>query len=169
VKRRPGGPLALRTAKACGPVPPTLGSSLPCDHAGGRRRLKSPVLRGERAIGRKHHRAGNAGLSRLPCCCRREQSALFFARRARGCGQHPAFPAPSGFFGGTTDAKPGRIMPRECGGVSSPRRHCERSEAIQTASTEAVWIASSRSLSSGRPKGRTRWLLAKTMRRGSAV
>jgi len=107
VKRRPGGPLALRTAKACGPVPPTLGSSLPCDHAGGRRRLKSPVLRGERAIGRKHHRAGNAGLSRLPCCCRREQSALFFARRARGCGQHPAFPAPSGFLEGRLTQHPG--------------------------------------------------------------
>src|ERR1700760_2315303 len=31
-------------------------------------------------------------------------------------------------------------------------RHCERSEAIQTVDADAVWIASSRSLSSGRPK-----------------
>jgi len=38
-------------------------------------------------------------------------------------------------------------------------RHCEErsDEAIQTAPAEAFWIAS-RSLSSGRPKGRTRWL-----------
>jgi hypothetical protein len=35
-----------------------------------------------------------------------------------------------------------------------------RDEAIHTAKQE--WIASSRSLSSGRPKGRTRWLLAMT-------
>src|SRR6185437_9491087 len=31
----------------------------------------------------------------LPCGCLRAQSALFFARKARGCGLHPAFPAPS--------------------------------------------------------------------------
>ena len=29
------------------------------------------------------------------CRCLRAQSALSFARKARGCGQHPAFPAPS--------------------------------------------------------------------------
>src|SRR5689334_2700534 len=31
---------------------------------------------------------------RLPCGCLRAQSAPFFARKAFGCGQHPAFPAP---------------------------------------------------------------------------
>jgi hypothetical protein len=31
---------------------------------------------------------------RLPCGFLRAQSALFFARKARGCGQHPVFPAP---------------------------------------------------------------------------
>jgi hypothetical protein len=37
------------------------------------------------------------------------------------------------------------------------------SEAKQSNSPQAeIWIASSRSLSSGRPKGRTRWLLAMT-------
>ena len=41
----------MRTAKACGPVPPTLGST-PGQKPGGRR-LESPVLRGERAISRK--------------------------------------------------------------------------------------------------------------------
>jgi hypothetical protein len=34
-----------------------------------------------------------------------------------------------------------------CGNVDL--RHCERSKAIQNVSTEKVWIASSRSLSSG--------------------
>jgi len=34
-------------------------------------------------------------LLRLPCGFLRAQSAQSFARKARGCGQHPAFPAPS--------------------------------------------------------------------------
>src|SRR5581483_2411801 len=34
-------------------------------------------------------------LLRLPCRCLRAQSAAFFARKTRGCGQHPVFPAPS--------------------------------------------------------------------------
>jgi hypothetical protein len=37
---------SMRTAKPCGPVPPTLGSS-PRDDCRGRRRLTSPVLRGD--------------------------------------------------------------------------------------------------------------------------
>ena len=37
---------AVRTAKSCGPVPPTLGSSLPV-MPGRRWRLASPVLQGE--------------------------------------------------------------------------------------------------------------------------
>ena len=46
-----------------------------------------------------------------------------------------------------------------CSRVRS-NRHCERSEAIHRTTIKKEWIASSRSLSSGRPKGRTRWLLA---------
>jgi hypothetical protein len=42
-----------------------------------------------------NHCAGNAGSFRLPCRCLRAQNAHFFARKARGCGQHPVFPAPS--------------------------------------------------------------------------
>jgi hypothetical protein len=33
----------------------------------------------------------------------------------------------------------------DCGAHLPPHRHCERSEAIQSLSTEAVWIASLRS------------------------
>ena len=38
------------------------------------------------------------------------------------------------------------------GDIRSLIRHCERSEAIQNLTAEIVWIASSRSLSSVRPK-----------------
>ena len=79
-----------RTAKACGPVPPTLGST-PGQKPGGRR-LESPVLRGERAISRKtiaQGRPGRLGRTCMLVC------VLPFCTRDRGCGQHPAFPAPS--------------------------------------------------------------------------
>jgi len=62
----------------------------------------------------------------------RAQCALFFARKARGCGQHPAFPAPFSFEG-ETEAKlgqnpaarllnhiPSAVMPRE-GGIQYSR------------------------------------------------
>ena len=45
-------------------------------------------------------------------------------------------------------------------GVTQPSL---RAQAKQSIATKEVWIASSRSLSSGRPKGRTRWLLAMTV------
>jgi hypothetical protein len=45
--------------------------------------------------------------------CLRAQSALFFVRKVRGCGQHPAFPAPSLFLGRHVDACLGRFLPRE--------------------------------------------------------
>ena len=41
------------------------------------------------------------------CRCLRAQSAHSFARKARGCGQHPAFPAPSDFRGRTWQHHPG--------------------------------------------------------------
>jgi hypothetical protein len=56
--------MRVRTAKACGPVPPTLGST-PGQKPGGRR-LKSPVLRGERAISRKPLRREGRIASALP-------------------------------------------------------------------------------------------------------
>ena len=42
---------------------------------------------------------------------------VLFCTRGCGCIGHPAFPAPSVFFGRTVFAKLGRIAPRECGGV----------------------------------------------------
>src|SRR5579859_604966 len=40
-------------------------------------------------------------------------SALSFARKARGCGLHPAFPAPSDFKRVIAPAGLGHFMPRE--------------------------------------------------------
>ncbi len=46
-------------------------------------------------------------LFRLPCCRLRMQSAQFFARKARGCGRHPASPVPFSPGGQWTKASPG--------------------------------------------------------------
>ena len=108
MKRRPGGPLALRTAKACGPVPPTLGSSLPCDHAGGRRRLKSPVLRGERAIGRKPSRRERRCFG-VP--------VAFLSACAAGAIRASGAPCALDIQEGDDWVKLGQIMPRERGGI----------------------------------------------------
>ena len=43
----------------------------------------------------------------LPCRCLRAQSAPFFARKADGCGLHPAFPAPSLRWGASVIQNPG--------------------------------------------------------------
>ncbi len=108
--------LNARTAKACGPDPPMPGST-PGQKPGGRWQ-RSPAHRGERAISRKPLRRG-CRLFRLPCRCLRAQSALSFARKARGCGQHPAFPAPSALPRARHDAKLGHVVPREGGRASS--------------------------------------------------
>jgi hypothetical protein len=72
----------------------------------GRRGLTSPVPRGERAISRNTIAQGMpvvpAALSLLACA-----KCTFFARKSRGCGQHPAFPAPSVLQEGAKDASPG--------------------------------------------------------------
>ena len=57
-----------------------------------------PGTPGRSRISRKPSRR-ECRLIWLPCCCLRAQSALSFARKARGCGLHPAFPAPSRFRG----------------------------------------------------------------------
>ena len=69
-----------------------------------RRGLSSPVPRGERAVSRNPLR-GECRLFRLPCGCLRAQCASFSARKASGCGQHPAFPAPSGVQEGRYSCK----------------------------------------------------------------
>jgi hypothetical protein len=55
-----------RTAKSCGPDPPTLGPSSQVTNRG-RWRLSSPALQGEREAAVKHHCAGNAGCPGLAC------------------------------------------------------------------------------------------------------
>ena len=53
-----------------------------------------PVHRGEHGAAVKTIAQGMPDC-RLPCGCLRAQSAHSSARKARGCGLHPAFPAPS--------------------------------------------------------------------------
>src|ERR1017187_4266050 len=57
------------------------------------------------------------------------------------------------------------VMVALLNGISTSSLRAQRSNPSCRAKEE--WIASSRSLSSGRPKGRTRWLLPMTTRRSS--
>jgi hypothetical protein len=66
----------------------------PCVANARRRWLSSPVHRGDHVLAVKPLR-GERRLFRLPCGCLRAQKCISFARKARGCGQHPVFPAPS--------------------------------------------------------------------------
>src|ERR1700758_2030093 len=85
-----------RTAKACGPDLPTLGSSswifLRATVA-----IK-PGHRGERAISRKTIAQGRPECFGVPVFTR-VLSAFYLAREAAGAIVHPAFPAPSIFEG----------------------------------------------------------------------
>jgi len=54
---------------------------------------RKPGTPGRARISRKPLRR-ECRLFRLPCRCLRAQSALLFARKACGCGQHPVLPAP---------------------------------------------------------------------------
>src|SRR6185437_12947562 len=80
-----------------------------------------PGTPGRPRISRKPSRRG-CRLIWLPCCCLRAQSALPFARKAHGCGLHPAFPAPSSLRGSRSMHHSGAHTPRECKGVSDPQR-----------------------------------------------
>jgi hypothetical protein len=77
----------------------------------GRRWLESKVHRGERAISRKAIAQGMpvvlAALLCLACA-----KCIFFARKAHGCGLHPAFPAPS-FIGRRDDWQSSDMSCRE--------------------------------------------------------
>src|SRR5262249_57244932 len=59
-----------------------------------RRWLPSPTHRGERGAAEKNHRAGNAGAFR-PTLSDYARMLFVFRIRGCGCGQRPAFPAPS--------------------------------------------------------------------------
>ncbi len=62
-----------------------------------RRRLKSPVLRGDHGVSRKAIAQGMPGCLGSPVLTCAHPS--FSAHKANGCGQRPAFPAPSSFEG----------------------------------------------------------------------
>jgi hypothetical protein len=126
-----------RTVKSCGPDPPTLGSSSWTISRA--TEANKPALRGEREAAVTHC-AGSAGSFRLYLTC----LCAFFCSCTQGCGcgQRPAFPAPS-IFGGAPFLQSPDAKSRRGNAVA---RHCERSEAIQTISAAAVWIASSASL-----------------------
>jgi hypothetical protein len=86
--RRQGG-----RAKSCGPGPPTLGSSSRAASLRATEAKEQGTPRRPR-ISRKPPRRERR-LSRLPCYGLACAKCTFFARKARGCGQHPVFPASS--------------------------------------------------------------------------
>jgi hypothetical protein len=98
----------------------------------GGRWQESPAHRGEHVISRKAIAQGmpvvSADLSLLACA-----KCIFFARKARGCGLHPAFPVPSYLPRDETDVSPGRKTCR--GNVEShpsavmPRQRVARTRA----------------------------------------
>ena len=98
-------------AKSCGPDAPTLASSFAL-MMGDAMEANKPGTPGRPRISRKPSRR-ECRLFWLPCCCLRAQSALFFARKAHGCGLHPAFPVPSDVRGHDVDASLGRVSCRE--------------------------------------------------------
>ena len=85
--------MRARTVKPCGPVPSTLGSSL-FEMIGARRWLKSPTHRGEHGAAVKPLRRECRSVSALPVYL---VCVFSFCTQACGCGQRPAFPAPSHF------------------------------------------------------------------------
>jgi len=119
-------------AKACGPGLPTLrpSSREMILRATGARK---PGSWGERAINVKTIAQGMPDGSAGPVV---SAASFSFCWRAMGCGQHPAFPAPSCLRGSKTDARLGQTMPRECGSLALTIRiilgcHCPRKRAIQ--------------------------------------
>ena len=83
-----------RTAKPCGPDPPTLGSSLVDDESVRRWWLKSPVHQGERGVSRKAIAQGVPDVFGFTCSDYAGGPSLC-CPLGYGCGQRPAFPAPS--------------------------------------------------------------------------
>ena len=146
----------LRTAKACGS-----GTRCWCQADGGQvdptgfgqtfnpsatvaRRIRR---REEHAISRKATAQGMPECS--DCTCMLVCVFLaHFCTRDRGCSKHPAFPAPSNFFGRISHQQLGRIAPRDCGVVLGGSHVIARSdsdEAIHPSACAARWIASLRS------------------------
>jgi hypothetical protein len=109
-----------RTAKACGPDLPTLGSSSPVGDVGpsgpthrDRRATEAtkPGLRGERVISRKTIAQGRPECFGEPVVT--NSCVFYFCTRGCGCAKHPAFPAPSDCRG---TCKMHRSGARQCRG-----------------------------------------------------
>ena len=83
-----------RTVKPCGPGTSTLVST-PGSSPGGRG-LKSPIPRGEHGVSRQTSRR-ECRIVRLTCSDYACGPPTLFCPRGCGCGQRPAFPAPSAF------------------------------------------------------------------------
>jgi hypothetical protein len=99
-----------RTAKACGPDPPTLGSS-PWTISWATVATK-PGTPGRARYRSSHHRAGNAGVFGVPVvtCLR----AFFMCTQGCGCGRgirHSLRPLSSRDI---VSSSPGHFVPREC-------------------------------------------------------
>ena len=128
----------VRPAKSCGPDPPTLGSSFAKQVfrlTTVARKARTP---GRSRISRNTIAQGRPGRSGRTCGF--ELVCFLHCTRGRGCARHPAFPAPSVSRRAITLRNSGRSCR---GNADVCPRHCERSEAIQTAPGVMVWIASS--------------------------
>jgi hypothetical protein len=108
-----------RTAKSCGPDPPTLGSSFAETFGRATEAIKPgtpTVLRGEREISRKTIAQGRPDCFGGPVVT---NACAFYPRtRGYGCAKHPAFPAPSDFSRDTNDASLGHFVPRDSGSLA---------------------------------------------------
>src|ERR1700742_4136099 len=113
----PWGPpdewLTWRTAKSCGPDPPTLGSSFAGRFAE-RRWLSSPVHRGERGAAVNTIARGMPVVPAEPVLLACVMRTLFCTQGSR---VRPASGIPCALliFEGDDDASLGQFMPRECG------------------------------------------------------
>jgi hypothetical protein len=96
-----------------------------------RRWLSSPIHRGERGVSRKAIAQGVPDRFGFTCG---DYARLLssICRRGCGCGQHPAFPAPSAFKGDNDRASPGR---KRAAGMRS--RGCLKIKSEDTASSIA--------------------------------
>src|SRR5690348_11176270 len=101
-------------AKACGPGLPTLRSSRAVTSRAMTGAIK-PGPRGERAISVKTIAQGMPDDLAEPVVT---AACLLFCRRAMGCGQHPAFPAPSSMSRAVRFKDSDASAPRECEAVS---------------------------------------------------
>ena len=140
-----------RTAKSCGPDPPTLGSTLRAQEPGGRW-LSSPDT-GEITYKPQNHCAGKAGSLRLnlwfSSCAR---YPCYLCTRGRGCSRHPVFPAPSVFRREKRQSNPGAIrrgrrsrVSARTGTARSARReveHLRNASVKMVAAVQRLWRGS---------------------------